>query len=437
MKHKFKYLVLGALMAAGTLLSSCGDDKEDVIDYTKKPDDTKEETKPIDLKGELHVEGRYLKDVNGNIVNLHGMAQTYSPWFNRVNEQYLWTGEDVSGCLRVNQEKLRKIDEAGWCMDFVRLHMDPHWSMQDAPPGTQENSAHIYYNETKFKKYLDEVFVPMAEYMQSLGMRVLMRPPGVCPEVIALNDDYHKYMLKVWTIVAKHPKLKNNPMVMFELANEPVKFRASDGTEGSSGGTINKELSEFFQTIVDKIRKQGCNNILWIPGTSWQQDYKAYKEYPIEGENIGYAVHCYPGWYGSDCYQQTGEIAPDMWRGSVGGYEGFKKDWDNSITNVVAQMNPIIITEMDWASSNFSNRTWGKSITGTAGGKGFGANFKKIMDETGNVSWLTFVWDHDLSNFDPTHAADPSDFLYDPESGVYPVYKWFKKYREDAEKSGK
>ena len=435
MKQKFKYLAFGMLLSLGAVFASCGDDDDNIIDYTtpKEKEEPKEKITGA-IAGELHVDGRYLKDSNGRIVNLHGMAQTYSPWFNRVNEQYLWTGEDVSGCLRVNQEKLSKISSAGWCMDFVRLHMDPHWTMKDAPAGTQENEAHTYYNETKFKKYLDEVFVPMAEYMQNLGMRVLMRPPGVCPEQIALNDAYHKYMLKVWTIVAKHPKLKNNPMVMFELANEPVKFKASDGTVGSSGGSIDKELSEFFQTIVDKIREQGCNNILWIPGTSWQQDYHAYQKYPIKGDNIGYAVHCYPGWYGSDCYQQTGEIAPDMWRGSEGGYKGFKKDWDNSITNVVANKNPIIVTEMDWCSQKFKGRTWGSSITGTAGGKGFGANFKKIMDETGNVSWLTFVWDHDLSRFDPKHEADENEFIYDPESGVYPVYKWFKKYREDFEK---
>ncbi|HQN93081.1 MAG TPA: hypothetical protein PLQ09_03110 [Prolixibacteraceae bacterium] len=30
----------------------------------------------------LHVEGRYLKDSHGHIVNLHGFGQTYSPWFN-------------------------------------------------------------------------------------------------------------------------------------------------------------------------------------------------------------------------------------------------------------------------------------------------------------------------------------------------------------------
>ena len=430
MKNTFKYLAL--CLIAGLTFASCGDDDE-VMDYTK-PDNNEPEPAPVSIDevfaNDVHVEGRYLKDGSGNVINLHGMAQTYSPWFNRVDGKETWSGYDVAGCLSVNQEKLRKIMDAGWCMDFVRLHMDPHWTVKDKNDNGGEGTAHLFYDEDRFKKYLDEVFVPMAEYIQSLGMRVLMRPPGVCPQTIALNDEYHKYMIKVWTIVASHKKLKNNPKIMFELANEPVNFHASDGSEGASGGLIDKELSEFFQSVVDKIRGLGCNNILWVPGTSWQQNYQAYVNYPIKGDNIGYAVHCYPGWYGSDCYQQTGEIAPDMWRGSEGGYKGFKKGWDESVTNGVAQTNPIIVTEMDWASQAFKGRTWGSSITGTAGGQGFGANFKKIMDETGNVSWLTFVWDYDLASFDPNHKSDSSDFLYDPESGVYPVYQWFKAYRK-------
>ena len=33
----------------------------------------------------LHVDGRYLKDDCGNIVNLHGVAITPHPWFNGRN----------------------------------------------------------------------------------------------------------------------------------------------------------------------------------------------------------------------------------------------------------------------------------------------------------------------------------------------------------------
>src|SRR5574344_2172600 len=75
---------------------------------------------------ELHVEGRYLKDVHGNIVNLHGFAQTYSPWFNEQGR--IWNNYNVSACLSYNKGLIDKIMAAGWKMNFIRLYMDPYWS---------------------------------------------------------------------------------------------------------------------------------------------------------------------------------------------------------------------------------------------------------------------------------------------------------------------
>ena len=149
MKHKFKYLTLGLILSLGAGFASCGADDDEVVDpyasiYDKDKD--KEETDPDKQKaeeekaakeaekqrqqqeekakqraadstteanadtisleavvrrsrivGELHVDGRYLKDEQGNIVNLHGIAQTYSPWFNRVNDQYLWICASAHG----------------------------------------------------------------------------------------------------------------------------------------------------------------------------------------------------------------------------------------------------------------------------------------------------------------------------------------------------
>src|SRR5690606_38030317 len=71
----------------------------------------------------LHVDGRYLKDSHGNKVNLHGFAQTYSPYFNERGQ--FWDNYNVSGCLSYNQGLIDKIMAAGWKMNFIRLHMDP------------------------------------------------------------------------------------------------------------------------------------------------------------------------------------------------------------------------------------------------------------------------------------------------------------------------
>ena len=145
----------------------------------------------------LHVEGAFLVNAEGRRLNLHGYCETYSPWFNEQNTQ--WSGLDVNGCLSYHKRLTDRILQAGWRMTFVRQHMDPHWT-NVLPQGVYyvpENDI-SYFSFERFKRYLDEVYVPMAEYAISKGLYVVMRPPGVCPENICVGDAYHQYLLKVW-----------------------------------------------------------------------------------------------------------------------------------------------------------------------------------------------------------------------------------------------
>lgn len=354
----------------------------------------------------LHVEGPFLVDENGKRHNLHGFAQTFSPWFNEQGSK--WNNYNVAECLRYNKGILDGIMNAGWQMTFVRQHMDPYWSNT---PGVQvkgENDISAF-SFTRFTKYLDEVFVPMAEYAIGKGLYVVMRPPGVCPETITIGDAYQQYLIKVWEHVAQHPKLKNNGCIMFELANEPVHIKNADGTQAGD-----KEMTVYFQKIVDVMRKH-CNNILLIPGLGWQSSYAGFANYPIQGENIGYAVHCYPGWYNGG--HGDGDV--------VVNYREFKRGWDAQILPV-AVTNPVVVTEMDWAPSKY-NSSWGRSNTGEEGKTGFGANFMKIADETRNVSWLTFTGGELLARY-KDDAPDGQTFLTDPEACPRPCYRRFQYY---------
>lgn len=362
----------------------------------------------------LHVEGRYLKDSTGHIVNLHGFAQTYSPWFNEQNSQ--WNNYNVDGCLNYNQGIIDDILNAGWEMNFVRLHMDPYWSNTPGCSGRYEGEE--CFNEARFVKYLDEVFVPMAEYAVSKGLYVVMRPPGVCPEDIEVGGIYQEYLLKVWDIVAQHPKLKNNPHIMFELANEPIHILGPDGIYGSGSQGHFNNLKTYFQAVVDTIRAS-ADNILWIPGLGYQSQYSGYANNPIEGENIGYAVHVYPGWFNSGK-----------------GYESFLRGWDEQV-QPVADFAPVMVTEMDWAPEKYES-SWGKDITGTAGGEGFGANFKKITEECGNVSWLLFTSPDLLADFTGIALTEGEayTFLNDPEACPWPIFHWFQDYASEYDFDG-
>ena len=354
----------------------------------------------------LHVDGRFLKNEQGEIVNLHGFAQTFSPWFNEQGTK--WNNYDVGDCLRYNKGIINRILNAGWKMTFVRQHMDPYWSNKPGVHADGESDISAF-DFSRFVKYLDEVFVPMAEYAVGKGLYVVMRPPGVCPEGISIGDAYQQYLLKVWEYVAQHPKLRNNGAILFELANEPIHIYHSNGARAGD-----KEMTAYFQAIVDVMRKH-CNNILLVPGLGWQSQYAGFAQYPIVGENIGYAVHCYPGWYNG------GHGDTDV----VVNYQDFKQGWDAQV-GPVSRMAPVVVTEMDWAPSKY-NASWGKSDTGVAGATGFGANFRRIADETGNVSWLLFTDGHRLADYDDT-LPDGDTFLTDPEACPRPCYRWYEYY---------
>ncbi len=372
----------------------------------------------------LHVEGRYLCTPDGTPINLHGFGQTYSPWFNEQGRGWGWS-YNTDDCLRYNQGLIDKILDAGWEMRWLRLHMDPYWSNEPGVSTTGENDISAF-RLSRFKKYLDEVFVPMTEYATSHGLYVVMRPPGVCPKELFIGGEYQKYLLTVWGVVASHEKLRNNPAVMFELANEPVNIMGTNGTIGSSGDAHAEACSQFFQAIVDSIRSCGADNILWVPGLGYQSQYAGYVKYPIQGDNIGYAVHCYPGWYGSDSESDSGSAEQGVVTKGAG-YLEFQSGWNAQVAPV-AEIAPILITEMDWAPQKY-NASWGKATTGTAGGVGFGANFRYIMDRTGNVSWMLFTGPELLAKYDDS-VPDGQTFLTDPEACARPCYRWFKEYAD-------
>lgn len=405
--------------------TACSDDDPAPQEYPivpSDPDDTDDPADPSEpVQLELRVDGRYLRDADGNIVNLHGFAQTYSPWFNEQMTQ--WNNYDVDACLRYNQNLVDRMLAVGWQFNFIRLHMDPYWS--NTPGVRTEGEADISaFDMERFKKYLDEVFVPMAEYCIDRGLYVVMRPPGVCPHEIAVGDAYQAYLKKVWNHVSLHPRLRNNGRVMFELANEPVHILAG-GRQGADTQAHFDELKKYFQPIVDIFRSNGAQNILWVPGLAYQGTYWGLASNPIEGDNIGYAVHCYPGWMGSDGENGDGGISDN------GGYASFQAGWDAQV-QPIADIAPVMVTEMDWAPAKYDDDSWGKALTGVAGGAGFGANFKYIADRCGNVSWLLFTSPDLLARFDPANPADSTNtcFLNDPEACPWPVYHWFRDYAQ-------
>jgi len=267
-------------------------------------------------------------------------------------------------------------------------------------------------------------------------MYVVMRPPGVCPPFLKVGDYYQKYLMEVWDIVSKNDFVRSNPgLVSIELANEPINIKGKDPSQPPLKGEENSALHDYFQPIVDLIRKNGFKGIIWVPGTGFQSNYVGYKTYPIVDKNFGYAVHVYSGWYGCD----DGKVDRD------GDIEKSKREFIAQFLKQVpvVETNPIFVSEVDWSPLReplefAHNNEFGQPVYknlgtwATASTSKWGVCYKAMLDHFGNVS-MTLTHPHDYIDLDkmvqdPEHPV-PS-FDGNPEACSGACWEWYAAYRD-------
>ncbi len=362
----------------------------------------------------LHVEGRWLVDKHGNQVVLHGVMDTPSSYFNDGRWHGTITGswtdsqgvhyvyDDYNETGRINClnyfEKLFAGMEQAKCNVF-RLHMDPAWTNNDnitasgfsknaqnktIDPNGQEvgGEADIsHFSETLYKQWLPTLYLELVKKAMNHGMFVVVRPPGVCPHNLKVGDYYNQYLMLIWDIFSQNEFVKEHAgQISIELANEPVSVKNASNQDDP------KALHDFFQPIVDKIRSNGFTGIIWVPGTGWQANYTSYAQYPITGNNIGYAVHDYEGWYGCVDKDLTASDVPTATQRKI-------EQFHNQVP--VVDTNPIIVTEIDWSPNNpgaghydehgkWVEPNYGTWCTGRT--SVFGTITKGVYDHFGNIS---------------------------------------------------
>jgi len=338
----------------------------------------------------LHVEGKWLMDSHGNKVVLHGVMDTPNMYFNGWRWGSPWDGSNTNynsaGATKCKNyfEKLFKGLEEAKCNVF-RLHLDPAWTNDPSSTYVYEGSkgqaadasgeADIKkFNPNRLKTFLTSLYWPLIQKAMNHGMYVVVRPPGVCPGNLQVGDYYQNYLMTVWDIFSKNDSIKKYAgQVSIELANEPVNLRNANGQDDAAA------LHDYFQPIVDKIRANGFTGIVWVPGSGWQSNYQSYMSHPVEGYNIGYAVHDYCGWYGSS--DDTPDPAVKIAQ--------FGKQVP------VVNIAPVIITEVDWSphkpgTGHYNEHgEWVESNYGTwatGSTSKWGKAFKACLDHYENIS---------------------------------------------------
>ncbi|MBR2630765.1 MAG: cellulase family glycosylhydrolase [Bacteroidaceae bacterium] len=386
----------------------------------------------------LHVDGNHLKDPYGNKVVLHGVMDTPSPYFNN----YRWTSwaegcsdSKIGSCVNYFNKLFTAITDTtqGAYCNLFRLHLDPCWTNGNANSWpvdsreTGEGEGDIsHYDGTRLTKYMRLLYFRIAQQAMKNGLYVIMRPPGVCPHNIYVGGSYQKFLIDVWDRVTKNDSiLKYSGQIGIELANEPINVYMNDGSSSE------KALHDFFQPIVDKIRANGFKGVIWVPGTGYQSNYRDYAKYPITGDQIGYAVHNYAGWYGNSDSSCDPTRAINEFGASV----------------PILRTNPITITEVDWSPQNTNEiknyNEMGQPVYGnygtwaTASTSKWGKAYKAILDHFGNISMtLTGTGDYiDIDDYINNKKVTPAFKVKMEKNGVDPYeacgvacFDWYEKY---------
>lgn len=385
----------------------------------------------------LHTEGRWLVDKHGNQVVLHGVMDTPNMYFNGWRWGSPWGSNGITAnyddngakkCLNYFEKMFAGFEEAK-CNVF-RLHLDPAWTNDPRDSytysGAKGQAANASgeadikkFNPSRLEKFLPSLYFKMAEKAMNHGLFVVMRPPGVCPRDLKVGDYYQQYLITVWDIVSRQDFVKEYAgQISIELANEPINIKNANNQDDA------KALHDYFQPIVDKIRENGFTGIIWVPGTGYQSNYRSYAEYPIQGENIGYAVHDYPGWYNSSDDNPDPQNKINSFHAAV----------------PVVDSNPIFITEVDWSPLKepkeidhynemgqpvYKNLgTWATASTSK-----WGMAFKAVLDYFGNIS-MTLTHPHDFMDLDALYGRNvvTPAFGGNPEACGKACFDWYAEY---------
>lgn len=390
----------------------------------------------------LHVKGNQLVDTHDNPVVLHGVMDTPSPYFNNGRWGGACNDNTVSACINYFNRLFSAMTDTkqGAYCNLFRLHLDCCWTNDNSytyepgkaqPADKASGEADIrHFNPARLKKYMSSLYFPIANNAKKKGMYVIMRPPGVCPGDLKVGDYYQQYLLEVWDIVTQNANVRKNAgWLSIELANEPVGLRNANGQDDP------KALHDYFQPIVDKIRANGFTGIIWVPGTGWQSSYADYAKYPIEGYNIGYAVHDYTGWYG--CSDENVDRDHNI--------ETSKSKLISQFHNQVpvVDTNPIVITEIDWSPKNpgsghyNEHGEWVESNLGTwstGSTSKWGECFKALHDYYGNIS-MTLSGSHcyfDWDTYDKTGKVVPA-FDANPEACAKACFDWYAEWAQEKQ----
>lgn len=343
----------------------------------------------------LHVSGNQLVNSSGQPILLSGWHQPTGAY---------WTYQDSSYYLNRNGgnrhaatlEYLKDITDTftdtspkygnnhGWYMNQVRLFIDRQ-DMGDVAAGT--------YNFAGLQAVTQNVIIPYINYARTKGLYVTLGLDFTLHNDEATTQANLDKFNQIWGYLASQNGIRSADNVMFEIVNEPVKAYANGRWGGHPSDpdfvAFWNSLRTFQNSIISTIRSRGADNVIWAAGLGWDQYYQLCASHPLTDplNNLGYAVHWYPGYGAHD----NNAILQQQW---------------NTNIKPCADYYPINITETTWYKRLPGDPSYWELFNGS--NAGFGKNTKGIFTSAGNVSIAVHMNGFLLEPGSRSSFADPT-----------------------------
>lgn len=201
----------------------------------------------------------HILDPNGNIYYIHGVARA-SYEYSRTGDGHFTQGDFYNISL--------------WNANTVRIATNQSYQLSDSP---------CY--DANYLGRLDAAVTAA----NNDGMNVIFDlhwndggDPTVCANGQKKMADARS--LTFWQIMADH--FQNNPMVFFELYNEPHGISWDCWLNGCDNWV-------GMQQLYDTVRNEGFSNLVIVGGLNYAYDLSGVPNYRVNGFNIVYNTHPY------------------------------------------------------------------------------------------------------------------------------------------------
>ncbi|WP_415380361.1 fibronectin type III domain-containing protein [Halosimplex sp. TS25] len=326
----------------------------------------------------LHTDGKWIRDPQGNEVQLRGMA-TADPGFYRQYHPKSF------------EEVLRRATDTsdGWHPNVVRL------------PFTQDSVDHFGIDTL-----VEEFIRPSVDILASRDVYALVDFHLIRPYTQEATETYNSnnddtlspiddVMTTFWEAVA--PEFADDEHVIYELFNEPTQ----PTMYGDDAGAW-QTWRDAAQPWVDLVRENAPDTPIIIGSPRWTSVTHMAPEYPFEGDNLIYAAHIYPdNGAPAEFDQYYGEPANDV---------------------------PVVVTEFGWDPEG------GSVDQGTT--SGWGEPFREWAEGYENMGWISWCFD---DSWAPTFFDSPGDGAVEPwtlkdgddQMGGY-IKTWLEETQDDS-----